>query len=465
MGAVKPVVRSLRFKWGLTLVATSLVGIVLVGILAARVHSSEYHRFRDEEIKRVFVGAALDFYETYRSWDDIEQGLFSRRRYDRHHEQESPFVIADANGVIVKAAGAYQKGDMLSASDIGKSKAITFDGKQVATLISLASPELDEAEARFLGRTRLILLIGALGAVVAAVVLGTFLSRQFLRPLAELTDAIGNIKQGKFDQRVPVRSDDELGELAGAFNQMSAELQRINRLRRQMITDIAHDLRTPLTVISGYLEGLRDGSLQPTAARFDTLYQEAQLLNRLIDDLRTLSLADAGELKLVWCSVKPRDLLEQAASSFAPMAAAQSVTLQVDAEPDLPPVTLDPDRMAQVLENLVSNSLRFTAPDGRITLAAARRDDRLLLTVRDTGSGIPPEHLQNIFARFYRVSESRFQNRGESGLGLAIAESIVAAHGGQISAESELGRGTVIRIRLPLRAKPTGSSGAKRTVL
>jgi len=321
MGAVKPVVRSLRFKWGLTLVATSLVGIVLVGILAARVHSSEYHRFRDEEIKRVFVGAALDFYETYRSWDDIEQGLFPRRRYDRHHEQESPFVIADANGVIVKAAGAYQKGDML------------------------------------------------------------------------------------------------------------------------------------------------DGSLQPTAARFDTLYQEAQLLNRLIDDLRTLSLADAGELKLVWCSVKPRDLLEQAASSFAPMAAAQSVTLQVDAEPDLPPVMLDPDRMAQVLENLVSNSLRFTAPDGRITLAAARRDDRLLLTVRDTGSGIPPEHLQNIFARFYRVSESRFQNRGESGLGLAIAESIVAAHGGQISAESELGRGTVIRIRLPLRAKPTGSSGAKRTVL
>ncbi len=458
-------VRSLRFKWGLTLVATSLVGIVLVGILAAQVHFREYHRFRDEEIKRVFVRAALDFYETYRSWDDIEQGLFPRRLYDRRHEQESPFVIADADGVIVKAAGAYQKGDMLPATDIGKGKAITFKGKRIATLISLASPELDEAEARFLGRTRLILLIGALGAVVAAVVLGAFLSRQFLRPLAELTDAIGNIKQGKFDQRVPVRSDDELGELAGAFNQMSAELQRIHRLRRQMISDIAHDLRTPLTVISGYLEGLRDGSLQPTSARFDTLYQEAQLLNRLIDDLRTLSLADAGELRLVWGSVKPRDLLEQVASSFAPMAAAQSVTLQVDAEPDLPSVALDPDRMTQVLENLVSNSLRFTAPNDRITLAAARRDDRLLLRVRDTGSGIPPEHLQNIFARFYRVSESRFQNRGESGLGLAIAESIVAAHGGQISAESELGRGTVIHIQLPLRAKPPGSSGADRTVL
>ena len=133
--------------------------------------------------------------------------------------------------------------------------------------------------------------------------------------------------------------------------------------------------------------------------------------------------------------------LEQVANSFAPLAAAQSVMLHIEAEPDLPAVALDPDRMVQVLKNLVSNSLRFTTQNDCITLSAARRGEHLLLTVCDTGSGIPPEHLQNIFARFYRVSQSRFQSHGESGLGLAIAASIVAAHGGQISAESEPGRG------------------------
>ena len=445
--------RSLKWKWSLALAATSLMGIALVGILAARVYSSEYQRFRDEEMGRAFAGAVLDFYQEYQSWDSIEQisaaSLFHHRLHDGQRRQKLPFVIADANGVIVKAAGPYQKGEQLPASDIGSGKTVAVDGDRIATVISIASPELDEAESRFLERTDAILFVGALGAVAIAVVLGVFLSRQFLRPLAELTDAIGSIKQGKFDQRVPVRTTDELGELAGAFNQMSEELQRINRLRRQMITDIAHDLRTPLTVISGYLEGMRDGSLKPTPARFDVLFQESQLLNRLIDDLRTLSLADAGELQLVLRRVQPRDILEQAANSFAPMAAAQSVMLQVDAEPNLPAVELDPDRMAQVLKNLISNSLRFTAPNDRIALSAARRGEHLLLTVRDTGSGIPPEHLRNIFARFYRVSPSRFQSHGESGLGLAIAASIVAAHGGRISAESEPGHGALIRIQLP----------------
>ena len=431
--------------------ATSLIGIVLVGILAAQVQSKEYQRFRDEEIKRAFVQSVLDFYEEYQSWDNIERIPRLHKLHDENHRREWPFAIADANGVIVKAGGAYQKGGLLPARDIGRGKTLIVDGDRIATVIPIASPELDEAESRFLERTSAILLIGALGAVAIAIVLGTLLSRRFLRPLAELTAAIGSIKQGKFDQRVPVRTQDELGELAGAFNQMSAELQRVNHLRRQMITDIAHDLRTPLTVISGYLEGLRDGSLQPTAARFDALFQEAQLLNRLIDDLWTLSLADAGELPLVCHRVRPRDLLEQVVNSFAPMAAAQSVMLHIDAEPGLPAAMLDRDRMVQVLKNLVSNSLRFTAQNGCITLAAARRGDHLLLTVCDTGSGIPPEHLQNIFARFYRVSESRFQRHSESGLGLAIAASIVTAHGGQISAESELGRGTAICIQLPLR--------------
>jgi len=206
-----------------------------------------------------------------------------------------------------------------------------------------------------------------------------------------------------------------------------------------------------LTVISGYLEGLRDGSLQPTQARFDTLFQEAQLLKRLIEDLRTLSLADAGELKLVYQTIAPRELLEQVIASFTPLADSQSVTLKMEISDDLPSMDVDRDRMVQVLGNLVSNSLRFTPQGGKISLSADLSDDDIILTVDDTGSGIAPEYLDNIFARFYRASESRYQSDNESGLGLAIAKSIVTAHGGQISAKSRLGRGTTISIWLPTK--------------
>ena len=322
-------------------------------------------------------------------------------------------------------------------------------GSVVGTLIITSPQKLDPAEVEFLERTNTALLIAAGGAVVLAVIIGGLLSQQFLRPLAELTDAIGSIKQGKFDQRVPVRTNDELGELAQAFNQMGEELQRVNQLRRQMTADIAHDLRTPLTVISGYLEGLRDGSLKPTQSRFDTLYQESQLLKRLIEDLRTLSLADAGELNLTLQPVEPIDLLQQVQTSFTPLADSQDVKLQVDTDEQLSIIRLDRDRMAQVLGNLVSNSLRFTPAGGQITLSAQQMNQTLELIVRDTGSGISPEHLQNIFARFYRVSESREQNESESGLGLAIAKSIVTAHGGHISAESTVGQGTIMRINIP----------------
>jgi signal transduction histidine kinase len=230
---------------------------------------------------------------------------------------------------------------------------------------------------------------------------------------------------------------------------MSADLDHANQLRRQMTADIAHDLRTPLTVITGYLEGMQDGTLKPTRARFDTMFAEATQLQRLIEDLRTLSLADAGELKLNRQSIAPDELLRDVQASFQPLAGENRIALAVESNTPIPPVSLDRERMIRVLANLVSNALRHTPTGGRIILAANGESTQVNLSVQDTGSGIPADKLPHIFERFYRGDDSRYQPDGESGLGLAIARAIVEAHGGSISAHSIAEQGTTIKISLP----------------
>jgi signal transduction histidine kinase len=291
--------------------------------------------------------------------------------------------------------------------------------------------------------------LAALAAMAIAVFLGVILARTLTRPVRDLTGAIQAMARGELRQEVPVRSSDELGTLTATFNQMSADLARANDLRRQQIADIAHDLRTPLTVITGYIEALRDGVLRPTPARFDAMNTEAQHLKRLVDDLRTLSLADAGELPMTPQPTAPAALLERLAAAYAPQAAARGIALAVDAAPDLPEVAVDPERMVQVLGNLVTNALRHTPAGGRIDLAARAEGARVTLTVTDTGEGIPPDVLPHIFDRFYRGDPARSQPDGESGLGLAIAKSIVEAHGGTIAATSAPGQGTTFTITLP----------------
>jgi signal transduction histidine kinase len=255
--------------------------------------------------------------------------------------------------------------------------------------------------------------------------------------------------KGNFKQHVTVRSHDELGELASAFNLMSSDLDRLNLSRRQMTADIAHDLRSPLTVIGGYVESMRDKVLQPTPERLDTIHAEVQHLQRLVEDLRTLSQADAGELTLNREPVAALALLQRITKSYEHLATQKKVSLEVQSEPGLPEINLDPDRMAQVFGNLVTNSLRYTPEGGKIVLSATLERNQLAFCVKDTGQGISAEALPYIFDRFYRADPARAQG-SESGLGLAIARSIVEAHGGSISAESGAGRGTQVKFVFPL---------------
>jgi signal transduction histidine kinase len=251
---------------------------------------------------------------------------------------------------------------------------------------------------------------------------------------------------GNLEQQVPVRTADELGELAQSFNKMSSEVAHANQSRRQMTADIAHDLRNPLTVISGYLESFQDNRLQPTLERFATMQAEVDNLQRLVEDLRMLSLADSGDLVLNLQPVNVIELLEHTANAYQTLADEKNITLSVQVEPGLPQVSLDPDRIEQVLGNLISNALRYTPAGGQISLNAGRSGDRLTISVEDNGSGIPSEAIPYIFERSYRDDTSR--SGSESGLGLAIAKSIVELHGGMIGVETMIGSGSRFWIRL-----------------
>ena len=248
--------------------------------------------------------------------------------------------------------------------------------------------------------------------------------------------------------RFVARGKDEIGELGRSFNRMSTDLALSIQLRRQMTADIAHDLRTPLSVILGYTEALSEGKLHGSEQMYGVIYGEALQLQHLIDDLRTLSLADAGELSLNLQPTAPADILERAAAAHQVHAQEQGVSLVTDMPDDLPLVLVDPDRLAQVLDNLISNALRYTPEGGRIELMADQSSDGVNLLVGDNGAGIDPQDLPYIFDRFYRADSSRQEN-GESGLGLPIAKSIVDAHGGTIAVSSEPGLGSMFMISLP----------------
>ncbi|HEX6387369.1 MAG TPA: HAMP domain-containing sensor histidine kinase, partial [Anaerolineae bacterium] len=314
-------------------------------------------------------------------------------------------------------------------------------------------PSPNSPESQFLANVNQATILSALAAAVVALLLGIFLARTIARPVHELTTATQAIAQGELGYQVPIHTQDELGALATSFNQMSTDLARANQLRRQMTADIAHDLRTPTSVIMGYTEALSDGKLPGTPEIYQIMHKEVQHLGHLIEDLRVLSLADAGELPLAPQAVSPLALLEQAAAAHGVQAHKAGIRLTIEAAPDLPSIDVDPGRMAQVLGNLVSNALRHTPAGGQVTLSASQNHGHVLLKVRDTGAGIAAEDLPHIFRRFYRSDKSRSQN-GESGLGLAIARSIVEAHGGTIAAESTPGRGTTIIITLPISIIP-----------
>lgn len=460
--------RSLSLKLTLAFLLVGVIGASLVAVLVETRTRLQFDQYLSARDQAALVDLLATHYTTKGTWTGATNTIAADPSLARYAHD---ITLLDTNQLVVIGRRPFVIGQRPSDELLASEQAIQVDNKVVGYVVfpsqtggPLPPPRAVEAERNFLAQLTWASGISAGAAVLIALLLGGLLALTLTRPVRELTAATKALARGQLGQKVPVRSQDEIGELARAFNQMSADLETATRARKQMTADLAHDLRTPLTILRGYTEGLQDGRLEGTSTIFETMHGEVVHLQRLVDDLRLLSLADAGALPLNRRTVDPTALLERTAIAYFVQAEDRQTKLRVEAPGPLPSVSVDTERMTQVLNNLVSNSLRFTS-GGEIVLSAAASDPgQVRISVRDTGTGIPAEDLPFVFDRFYRADRAR-QRQAEptSGLGLAIAKAIVEAHGGSISAESALGQGTTMSIILPTHnSRPIGADGVAR---
>lgn len=360
-------------------------------------------------------------------------------------------VLADAEGIVVADSAGVLVGQRHPDEHLTAGVAIIVDGRQVGTVLvdSMIEPVLNPLDQDFLRSVNLAVLLSAIAVGGVALGLGSLLFFQITAPVRRLTQAAEAIAAGDLSRRVSVRSGDEIGRLAQAFNTMTNSLDRAETLRRQMVADIAHELRTPLSLVQGNLEAILDGLYALNLENVASVHEETLVLTRLVNDLRDLALAEAGQIHLQRETVDLADLAGRAVEGFRAQAVEQEVALVAELSPDLPLISGDKQRLSQVLLNLLSNALRHTPPGGRIVISVRPEPAGLLVSVADTGRGIPPEDLPHVFERFYRADKSRARSSGGSGLGLAIARQIVEAHGGRIWVESWVGVGSTFSVALP----------------
>ena len=446
--------RSLTLKMVLAFLGIALVSIVLIVLLVRWNTGTEFTRFVSDRWGAEISESLADYYRANGSWQGVQRTIAALRNQGApgNAPPQGPFfTLADENGRIISSGLGYHMGEKVQQADLNQGIPVEVDGKKVGTLVmSRSSFERNPREEEFIQRTNRMLVLSALGASLVALLIGIFLSRTLTRPIRELTEATQAVAKGELGAQVSVRSKDEMGELAASFNKMSADLARSTESRKQMTADIAHELRTPLSLIIGHAEAVHDGVLPPTQENFEIIREEALRLEHLVEDLRTLSLADAGELSIIPQDVSPQKLLNDLQATYQHIAGKKKVKISVDTPSEPSMLNIDPDRMTQVLTNILDNALRHTPEGGQITLSAQNVQEGVQLSVQDNGPGIQGEDANRIFNRFYRIDDARNRDSGGSGLGLAIAKSIVQAHDGKIWAESGPGQGLTVFIQLPV---------------
>ena len=351
-------------------------------------------------------------------------------------------LLADQDGDIIYDSQSELVGSGLSDAQLEKGTSILVNEETVGTLLITSGNNSGIASAaeEFHTSVHQAVIQSAIFSGILALILGTILFIQITAPMRKLRKAAAAVAAGDLSQRVDIKSRDEFGELGRTFNQMAANLSQAEIQRRHLMADVAHELRTPLTAIQGTLEGIQDGVLPCDKEQLDALYAETTLLNRLIGDLRLLSLAEASQLKLELYPTDLAELIQQIADRAQPQAKAKEIIVETRVQLASPTIRLDPDRITQVFNNLISNALRYTPAGGTITLEASQHSSLspIRLCVSDTGQGIDPQNLPHVFDRFYRADKSRTRSSGGSGLGLAIVKELVEAHGGSVSAESPI---------------------------
>ncbi|NIO70702.1 MAG: HAMP domain-containing protein [Anaerolineae bacterium] len=487
----------------LAFVLVTLVGVSTVALLANLNASRQFRYYLvhsemmgwDDPSTALGTSLAEDltaYYERQGSWDGVEDvfgDMGGPMQPGRGHGAMQPgwgrgpmwwggasTLLADGQGLIVYDSQGRRAGETLSRSEQKLAIPIQAEGQTVGFLLAIppSGMQLQPQEQSFLDQVNQALLLAGALAGALSILLGLGLSRGLTAPLARLTAAARRIAGGDLSQRVPETGSAEIATLGQAFNQMAADLEKAEELRRNLVADVAHELRTPLSVLQGNLRAILDGVYPLEQAEIAALYDETRLLSRLVDDLHELAQAEAGQLHLDLHPTDVVEIVQTTVANLAVAAEAKGVRLTTDLADGLPPVLVDPDRLAQIMRNLLSNALRHTPEGGQITVSATYNERcefneaAVRIVVADTGEGIPPEDLPHIFDRFWRADRSRAREtagpstsrRGElvepsgrgSGLGLAIARHLVQAHGGEMGVESEVGRGSRFWFTLPVAA-------------
>jgi two-component system sensor histidine kinase BaeS len=446
--------RSLRTKLVLAFLLISLVIIALVAVFARWNTSAEFRRYIFDRNQEGFVSVLANYYAQGGSWEGV-QDIFRRGPMPFGMGQSLPMpvgeiVLFDTEFNVLIGGHGYHMGDRVTQDQLNDVLPVEIEDETVGYVLLRRDVFREQPiESAFLERLTQQLVLGSIAVISVALLLGLILARSLTRPLQQLTEATRKVATGDLDVKVDIRAKDELGELAQSFNLMNQRLAQSRDMRRQMTADIAHELRTPVSVILGYADGLKENVIPPSQETFDLIQEQAEQLEHLIEDLRTLTRAEAGELALDLSPTDPSPLVQRLIATYEPQAARQEIALKVEIDEPIGKILIDADRFRQVLSNLLSNALQYTPAGGQITTSIAADEEEVSIRITDTGGGIPPEDLELIFERFFRRDPSRSRDTGGSGLGLSIVKSLVERQGGQIRVESKVGEGTSFILSFP----------------
>ncbi len=469
--------KSLRFKLILSFLAVALISVLLISVMIRVGSTDRLLKLAIDQQAATLQADALGYYETNGSWDGFAEYLRTQQKppdffrefnqddqppeFDQQkgndsiqHDQRPLVAIIDLDGRLVFSAFGMRVGEILPDKYIDDKIPLELDGETIAYIVPdrSLSFKLSSEEEVFLARTNQAILIAALVGVGAAILMGVILAGVLLKPIRNLRKASQALAAGDLDQRVPVTSQDELGQLSESFNKMGEDLKYADQQRKQMTADITHDLGTPLQVIAGYIEMFEEMPEAVNAKRLGIINTEIEHLRRLLEDLNMLSQADAKAMNIDLQLLDPAPMVEQICHIYQPMCEKEGIRLSFEIQNDLPQIRLDEGRMSQVLKNLVENAMRYTKDNGQIILHARQEEKTIIFEVTDDGTGIDEKDLPHVFDRFYKADPSRTIGvGGKSGLGLAISRALVEAQGGKIKALSAgLGKGTTMKITFPL---------------
>jgi two-component system sensor histidine kinase BaeS len=447
----------MRLKLFLSFTLIVVISVLLVAFIVrwGAVNEVRAYMFRGGMVGLSDMSTNLEnYYATNGSWQGVGSILNSAHGGGQGMGgmMNQRLTLVDASGLVLEDTQGGAVGGQLSRSQLRNSIPLIVGGQTVGYLYSAGGMNLNtDNEQQLFTRLNRAVIIAGLVAGGCGLVLSLVLAYTLLRPIRELTFASQKLAQGDLTQRVTIQGEDELSTLGHAFNQMADSLQQVEESRSAMTADIAHELRTPLAVQRANLEALQDGVYPLTVENLTPVIEQNHLLTHLVEDLRTLALADAGQIKLERIPTDLTSLVDRIVDQFQPQAATQQVNLTLSPPTTpMPPLSLDPIRVEQMLTNLLSNALRYTPPGGSINVAITAMPKSARLTVHDSGPGIPEDALPFIFDRFYRVDKSRSRSEGGSGLGLAIARNLARAHGGELTAANHASGGALFTLLLPM---------------